>query len=131
MEGETEELDAGGEGKCLGLGSPCIDGFLCGLVLDEAGMRAGRRKRAELGSKKVEEDKACKWYPFEHTLRHAHHKMLARRLFTTAAHCRIPRKGDRVVVAMSGGVDSSVAARLLADKVRISVFWIRLRERLC
>ncbi|KAJ3842911.1 tRNA-specific 2-thiouridylase [Lentinula raphanica] len=37
------------------------------------------------------------------------------RALSTHAH-REPRPGDKVVVGMSGGVDSSVAARLLADQ---------------
>ncbi|GLB34533.1 putative tRNA methyl transferase [Lyophyllum shimeji] len=38
-----------------------------------------------------------------------------RRYTTDAAHLE-PKRGDRVVVGMSGGVDSSVAAKLLADR---------------
>jgi len=37
-------------------------------------------------------------------------------LYRTRAHKLSPSKGDRVVVAMSGGVDSSVVAKLLADQ---------------
>jgi tRNA-specific 2-thiouridylase len=41
-------------------------------------------------------------------------KLQIRSYYESRTH--VPRKGDKVVVAMSGGVDSSVAAKLLADK---------------
>ncbi|TFY59952.1 hypothetical protein EVG20_g7600 [Dentipellis fragilis] len=43
-------------------------------------------------------------------------RALKRALSTCYAAPKYPRNGDKVVIAMSGGVDSSACAKLLADK---------------